>query len=84
MYSTGNIANIFYSNYLWSITFKNCESLGCKPETYNIIHQLYLNLKKKKRKQSMVSPKPQNTQMMTDSVPVKAQALFLDLQRQNE
>ena len=34
---------MFYYNYKWNITFKNCESLCCTPETYNIVHQLYLN-----------------------------------------
>ena len=28
------IQPIFYNNYKWSITFKNCESLCCTPETY--------------------------------------------------
>ena len=27
---------------------KNCESLCCTPETYNIVNQLYLNFKKRK------------------------------------
>ena len=30
----------------WNITFKNYESLCCTPETYNIVNQLYLNLKR--------------------------------------
>ena len=39
---------MFYYNYKWNITFKNCESLCCTPETYNIVHQLYLDFKKKR------------------------------------
>ena len=34
---------MFYNNYKWSITFKNCESLYYIPITYNIVHQLYFN-----------------------------------------
>ena len=30
----------------WNITFKNYESLCCTPETYNIVNQLYLNLRR--------------------------------------
>ena len=36
---------IFYNNYKWSITFKNCKSLCCTPDTYNIVNPLYLNKK---------------------------------------
>ena len=31
---------IFYNNYQWNITFKNCRSLYCRPVTYNIKHRL--------------------------------------------
>ena len=39
------IQPIFYNDYKWSITFKNCESLYCTPVTYNVAHQLYSILK---------------------------------------
>ena len=39
---------IFYNNFKWSITFKNCESLCCMPVTYNMVHQLYFNFLKSK------------------------------------
>ena len=44
LYNTG-AQPIFYINYKWNITFRNCESL-CN--LYNIVHQLYFDLKKKK------------------------------------
>ena len=31
------IQPIFYSNYKWNLTFKNCESLYCTPEAYIIL-----------------------------------------------
>ena len=31
---------MFYNNYIWSITFKNCESLCCTCDTHII---LYIN-----------------------------------------
>ena len=35
------IQPIFYSNYDWSITFKNCESLYFTPVTYIILYSNY-------------------------------------------
>ena len=29
---------VFYNNYKWSISFKNCESLYCTPLTYLILY----------------------------------------------
>ena len=46
------IEPIFYNNYKWSMTFKNCCTLCCTItmlytyKLYNIVYQLYLNLKK--------------------------------------
>ena len=48
MYNTRNITNIYFKNYQWSITFKNCESLYYTSVTYSIKHQLYFSKKKKK------------------------------------
>ena len=42
---TQGIQPIFYNNYKWRITFKNCESLYCTSVTYNIGHQLYFTEK---------------------------------------
>ena len=36
---------MFYSNYKWSITFKNCKSLDCKPVTYIILYINYTSIK---------------------------------------
>ena len=47
MYNTRNITNIYFKNYQWSITFKNCESLYYTSVTYSIKHQLYFSKKKK-------------------------------------
>ena len=44
---------MFYNNYKWNITFKNCESLCCTFETYNIVHQLYFNKTRKGEKHEM-------------------------------
>ena len=41
------IQPIFYNNYKWSITFKNCESLYFIPVTYNFVYN-YTSIKKKK------------------------------------
>ena len=46
MYNTRNITNIYFKNYQWSITFKNCESLYYTSVTYSIKHQLYFSKKK--------------------------------------
>ena len=45
---------IFYNNYKWNITFKNRESLR---NLYNIVHQLYFDLNKKRLFPS--NPRPQ-------------------------
>ena len=48
---------IFYNNYKWSVTFKNCESLCCTPVTYIILYikytSIYKKLKKKKKKKKV-------------------------------
>ena len=36
MYNTRNITNMYFKNYKWSITFKNCESLYYTFVTYSI------------------------------------------------
>ena len=41
-YTTGGIQPIFYINYKWNITFKNCDSLYCTLVTYNTV-QLHFN-----------------------------------------
>lgn len=33
-------------NRKWIISFQNCESLRCIPETYTIVHRLYFNKKR--------------------------------------
>ena len=38
---------IFYNNYKWSITFQNCELLGCTPETHIILYINYISIKDK-------------------------------------
>ena len=43
LYNTG----IFYNNYKWSITIKNCESLYCTPITYIILYIGYMSIKNK-------------------------------------
>lgn len=43
MYKRRGIQPRLYNNYKWTITFKICESIYCTPETYNAVHQLYLN-----------------------------------------
>ena len=49
MYCTAQeIKLIFCNNYKWSVIYKNFKSLHCTPET-NIVHQLYLNQKIKKK-----------------------------------
>ena len=49
MYCTAQeIKLIFCNNYKWSVICKNFKSLHCTPET-NIVHQLYLNQKIKKK-----------------------------------
>ena len=51
LYSTGAIANIC-NNCKWTMIFKNSHTLCFTPETWNTVHQLYLNgknfLKKEK------------------------------------
>ena len=39
---------MFYNNYKWSITFKNCESLYCIPVIYITLYIHYTSIKKKK------------------------------------
>ena len=45
MFTTQEIQSIFYNNYKWNITFKNCESLYCTYVTYIMLYQLYFNKK---------------------------------------
>ena len=40
---------IFYNNYKWSISFKNCESLYCTPLTYLILYINYTSFFKKNK-----------------------------------
>ena len=40
---------MFYNNYKWSITFKNCESLYCIPVIYITLYIHYTSIKKKKK-----------------------------------
>ena len=54
MYCTAQeIKLIFCNNYKWSVIYKNFKSLHCTPET-NIVHQLYLNQKIKKKEFSFL------------------------------
>ena len=43
------IQSIFYNNYTWSITFKNCESLYCIPVTYMILYINYTSIKSERQ-----------------------------------
>ena len=44
--TTWGIQPVFYNNYKWSITFKNCESLYCILVTYIILYISYTSVKK--------------------------------------
>ena len=44
---------MFYNNYKWNITFKNCKSLYCTPVTYIVLH-IILQLKKKEEEEKEV------------------------------
>ena len=46
---TRGIQPIFYSNYDWSITFKNCESLYFTPVTYIALGTNYTSIQKRQR-----------------------------------
>ena len=51
MYCTAQgIQPISYNNYKQNVTFKNCDSLCCTTESYNMVHQLYLNKKRSGKK----------------------------------
>ena len=47
LYNMGKV-QILYNNYKWNINFKNCDLLHCTLVTYNIVHQIHFNFKKKK------------------------------------
>ena len=47
---TQGIEPIFYNNYHWNITFKNCESLYCIPVPYAILYNYSSIFKKRKKK----------------------------------
>ena len=32
----------FYNSYKWNVTFKNCDSLCCTPETYIMLYIIYI------------------------------------------
>ena len=38
---------MFYNNYKWNITFKNCDPLYCTPITYIILYSNYASIFKK-------------------------------------
>ena len=42
------IEPVFYNNYKWSISFKNCESLYCTPLTYLILYITILHFLREK------------------------------------
>ena len=50
LYNMGKV-QILCNNYKWNINFKNCDSLHCTLVTYNIVHQIYFNFKKKSCKE---------------------------------
>ena len=45
---TQGIQQIFYNNYKWNITFKNCESLYYTPVTYIVLYIKFTSIGKKK------------------------------------
>ena len=53
------IQPIFYSNYDWSITFKNCESLYFTPVTYIVLGTNYILQYSKDKDKKKKKPDPQ-------------------------
>ena len=49
---------IFYNNYKWSITFKNCGSLYCTPITYIILYINYTSITKEKILKLLLCERP--------------------------
>ena len=47
---TQRLPAILYNNYKWRITFKNCESLCCTPETYIILYINYTSRKEERKR----------------------------------
>ena len=55
------IQPIFYSNYDWSITFKNCESLYFTPVTYIVLGTNYILQYSKDKDKKKKKTRPPDT-----------------------
>ena len=65
---TQGIQQIFYNNYKWNITFKNCESLYYTPVTYIVLYIKFTSIGKKKKNSDSRSFDPQFSLLLAQLV----------------